>query len=327
MDRVTEAFQALATATGGLGFAAALAAAALLLGLLVLVLVGRIVRSLFRYHGYTLWDEGGSYRSQAGLLSRREVAVGIRKVQTLRAYQRLLYRYFGRYRIQAPTIGGSLDAEDDEGMARGALDADTLEIPWAARALVEKIRSGMLRGEGEGLALLPDDEAFTRVSRLYIRAAAMRFFCMGLPSGILALFLLSNFVSDSWRGPDVDGTAVFVRYLEIWGYAAVIWGVFCLVAAAPIGWLSWRARAYMHNDNGLSCRSGLIGYSVEAFLFRKAQGVTVKQSPLQRRHGLATLKAETACGSVTVPYIEYAKVCALRDHIVHKVETSRLGWY
>ena len=185
----------------------------------------------------------------------------------------------------------------------------------------------MFRGEGEQLAALPGDEAFTRVSRLYIRAAALRFLFVGVPAGIMLLFLLSYMVSASWRGEDIARSVLFVRQLEGWGVASAIWAALSLVLATPIGWLRWRARAYMHNDDGLSCRSGLIGYSVEAFLFRKAQGVTVKQSPLQRRHGLATLEVETACGSVTVPYIDYAKVCALRDLVVYKVESSRRRWF
>lgn len=328
VDSVAEAFEFVAVATGGAGaLAATLAAVVLVFGLLVLALVGRIVRAVIRYNGYTLWHEGSSYRSQAGLLTRKEVAVGVRKVQQLRTHQRLMYRFFRRYRIEAPTIGMSLDGEDDEGVARGAVDAEVLRIPWADRGLVERVRSGVFPGEGEGLALLPGDKAFTRVSRLYVRAVAMRFLFVGLPVGIVLLFVVSYVVSRSWRGADIETEVLLMRFLEGWGIASVGWGIFCLATAVPIGLLRWRNMAYMHDGDGLSRRSGIFGFVVKACLFRKAQGVTVERSPLQRRHGLATLEVETACGSLVVPYIEHATACALRDHIVYRMESSNRRWH
>ncbi len=328
-DAALGAFGAVRDVLGGLGaFAAAVAVAALALGLLVLVVATRVGSAFVRHYGYTLWREGRSYRSRAGLFTRKEAAVRIPKVQQLRVYQGAVYRIFGRHRLALPPIGGSLDADDDDDeRTRETVDVDTLGVPWADSALVERIRSGVFRGEGERLAALPDDEAFTRVSRLYIRAAALRFLFVGVPAGIFLLFILSDMVAASWRGEDVDRSVLFMHQLQGWGAASAIWAALSVVLAAPVGWLRWRATAYMHDDDGLSCRTGLIGYSVEAFLFRKAQGVTVTQSPLQRRHGLATLEVETACGSVTVPYIEHALVCALRDLIVYKVESSRRRWY
>ena len=328
-DAALGAFDNVREVLGGLGaLAAAVAVAALALGLLVLVLAARVGSAFVRYHGYTLWREGRSYRSRAGLFTRKEAVARIRKIQQLRVYQGAVYRFFGRYRIEMPPIGESEDAEDDEAESTGGtVDADTLSVPWADSALVERIRSGIFRGEGERLATLPGDEAFTRVSRLYMRAAALRFLFAGVPAGAVALLLLGYMVSVSWRGGDVDSDVVLTRFIGIWIDASVIWAALSVVLAAPVGWLRWRATAFMHDDDGLSCRSGLIGYSVEAFLFRKAQGVTVTQSPLQRRHGLATLEVETACGSITVPYIDYARVCALRDLIVYKVESSRRQWY
>jgi putative membrane protein len=328
-DAALGAFGAVRDVLVGLGaLAAAVAVAALALGLLVLVVATRVGSAFVRHHGYTLWREGRSYRSRAGLFTRKEAAVRIRKVQQLRVYQGAVYRIFGRYRLALPPIGESLDSDDDDDeRTGGTIDVDTLGVPWADSALVGRIRSGVFRGEGERLAALPEDEAFARVSRLYIRAAALRFLFVGVPAGIFLLFILSYMVAASWRGEDVDRNVLFMHQLQGWGAASVIWAALSVVLAAPVGWLRWRATAYMHDDGGLSCRSGLIGYSVEAFLFRKAQGVTVTQSPLQRRHGLATLEVETACGSVTVPYIEHARVCALRDLIVYKVESSRRRWY
>ena len=254
------------------------------------------------------------------------MAVGIRKVQQLRLRQSLWFRCFGRYRLRAPTIGMSID-DTDGNEALSALSAPALDIPWADDALVEKMRSGVLSGEAERLALLPGDPAFRRVSPLYIRAVALRLVFVGAPVGALAILFLGYIGLQSWDLSGSEEIAAWQRGLPVWGYASAVWGGLCVTLAGPIGWLRWRARAYTHDDDGLACRSGLIGRSVEACVFRKAQGVVVRRSPLQRRHGLATIEVETACGDITVPYIAVAEARRLRDHIAYRVESSNRRWY
>lgn len=83
----------------------------------------------------------------------------------------------------------------------------------------------------------------------------------------------------------------------------------------------------MHTDNALSKRGGLLGFQVDAFVFRKVQAVLVRQSPLQRRRGLATLYVALASGAVKVPFIDHAAACRLRDHMLYKVESSRGPWH
>lgn len=326
VDGVVGAFEAVSGAIAGPGVVGATTAVtALVLGFLILVLATRVGSAIVRYHDFTLWREGRSYRSQSGLTTRREVAVGVHKVQQIRVNQSVMYRWFGRYRLAAPTIGSSLDADEDDD--DGADDAEVLRVPWADGALVERIRSGILRGEDERLAILPEDRTFRRVSRLYIRAAALRFLFVSVPLVVVALFFLAHIVSRSWRGGDLSSAELLGRYVAIWADVSLIWVALSLLLAVPVGWLRWRARAYMHTDDGIACRSGLLGRGVEACLFRKAQGVTVKRSPLQRRHGLATLKVETACGNVTVPYIEHAAACRLRDYIIYRAESSQRRWH
>jgi len=53
----------------------------------------------------------------------------------------------------------------------------------------------------------------------------------------------------------------------------------------------------------------------------------VKQAPLQRRHGLATLSVDTATGPVTVPYIDHGMACRLRDYTLCMAESSGRRWY
>ena len=66
---------------------------------------------------------------------------------------------------------------------------------------------------------------------------------------------------------------------------------------------------------------------MDVFLFRKVQRVTVRQSPLQRRRGLASLSVSLASGNVLVPFIDQVTACRLRDYILFKAEVNNRPWY
>lgn len=326
-DTATDTFE-------GSGILAPVVAAVVLgLGLVILGVAVGIGREIVRHYGFTVWREGTSFRSRAGLFTRQQVAVQTRKVQQLRLNQGLPYRWFRRYRLSCPTIGMSLDADDDEDSGP---DADGLEVPFADKEVVEELRSQVFSREGRRLSLLPEAGTFNRVSRYYMRARALRVCFVTLPAGVGVLGgLLYAWLLVAERDiPETDTevelaamSELFTHFLHNWGVSSAVWVAGCILLAIPIAWQRWRRRGYMYDEDGLSSRSGLLGYEVEASLFRKAQEVTVKQSPLQRRHGLATLDVGTACGSVSIPYIDHGVACGLRDYVLYRAESSRRHWH
>ena len=319
-------FNTATTTVGGSGILApALAAVGLGLALLIVGLVAGIGYKIVQNHGFTAWRDGTAFRSRAGLFTQRHVAVQIRKMQQLRLDQGLVFRWFRRYRLACPTVGGSLDQDGDETSGPAA---EGLDIPFADGGVVEDLRSQVFSREGRNLSLLPEAGTFTRVSPYYMRARALRVCFVTLPAGVWILFILlytwvyiKTDIEDSWETFDP------AQVLIDWGAVAAIWCIACILLAVPIAWQRWRRRGYMVDKDGLASRGGLIGYEVEASLFRKAQEVTVKQSPMQRRHGLATLDVGTACGSISIPYIDHDMACGLRDYILYKAESSHRPWH
>ena len=274
---------------------AALAASALLV--VLIVLLGATIASAFlRFHGYRLALEGSVFRARAGLLTRKEVVMDASKIQQLRLTQSLALRCFGRYRLRA------LPATSGEGDGSGDLaTAQTLHVPILTPDAALDLRDRMLPNEGEGLCLLPRNERFVAISTRYIRARVMAVGMLpALPATLAAM-------------PLVGPVALF--------------GLAWIALVAIFAWQSWRRRAYMHDDQGLAYRSGLLGYNVDVLLFRKVQGATTVQSPMQRRHGLATLHIHLASGSVTVPFIDREAACRLRDYMLYKAESSRAPWH
>lgn len=270
---------------------------------LVLALMATIASAFFRYHDFTLFaassDDGNMrFRSLRGLFTRRETVVMRTKIQQLRLSQSLVFRWFGRFHLRALPAGGSIPATSAQNAAQAD---DNLHVPALAAETVRPLAAKVFAEEGERLSLLPAEDAFEGISPAYIGA---RLRVVGVVPALLTLVALYPFF-----GP-----------ISLWCLAWV-------PLTGLVAWQKWRRHAYMHTDEGLAVRTGLLGFKVDACLLRKAQTVGFHQSPLQRRKGLATLDVGLASGSVTLLYIPYAKACRLRDYILYKIESSRGPWH
>jgi len=241
------------------------------------------------------------YRSRGGLLTQREVVVETTRIQQLTLYQDVVMRCFRRYRLRVQPAADA-DASPHHDVP------DVLEVPLLGARLADELRSTMFGREGAGLVLLPKTGPFTRVSPVYIQALLMRI--GGAPALGGALLLLSII------GPT-----------RTWAAFSGVWCLGWLLIGGLVALQRWRRQGYLHDSDGLAIRSGLVGRRVDAFLFRKAQSVTVRRSPLERRSGLATLEIALASDTLTVPYIDRGVACRLRDHILYTVETSRRRWH
>ena len=96
---------------------------------------------------------------------------------------------------------------------------------------------------------------------------------------------------------------------------------------AAFSYRNWKRAGFLHDDEEIVRRSGLLGFRTVGLLFRKVQRVTVLQSRYQRRKGLATLKLYMASGNVRIPYIALETAKQLRDYILYKVESSNQAWH
>ena len=257
-------------------------------GTVTLIAVGGIYSAFRTYYGFTLFRERTAYRTRGGLFSLKEVVVQSAKIQQVRLSQNLVARCFRRFRL-------SIHAASD--------DVDVLVVPLLRARMAEALRAELFGHEGRGLTLLPRNRALVRVSPQYIRARALKIgIAPALAVPVLAFAL---------EGPSVG-----------WAKFSAIWILLSLLVSGLIALQSWRRLGYVHDDDGMATRSGFLESKVDAFLFRKAQGVKVTRSPLQRRKGLATLEVGLASEVLRVPYIDHGLACRLRDYILYKVETN-----
>lgn len=309
LEALATGVDSAAGAFSGLGALAQLVVVVvLILGFLAVALLLTVTAAFLRHHDFTLWHDGRTFRTRAGLLTQREVVVEAPKIQQLSVSQDLVQRWFGRFRLRALPAAAVVT---QGGQSPSGLDvADVLDVPLLDGRRAEEVRARVFRREAREIAVLPRDGAFKRVSPHYIRALTLRIWLIaGLVLGGIFLQLVPSGLSADAGLPMLIGWLASIPVVVL------------------IAWQLWRRRGYAHDDDGLASRGGFIGRKVDAFPMRKAQSAIVKRSPLQRRKGLATLQVHLACGKITVPYIDQRVARRLRDYILYRVEASRRRWH
>ena len=210
------------------------------------------------------------------------------KVQQATLSQNIVDRCFRRFRLTVQPVSD---------------DAEVLEIPLLGARMAEVLRARLFGREGGGLTFLPQSRAMVRVSAHYISALTLKIAAAPALSIPAIVFLFT--------GPSAG-----------WAEFSLIWALIWTLVGGLIALQRWRRWGYVHDDDGMAVRSGFVARKVDAFLFRKVQSVTVRQSLVQRGSGLATLEMQLAGESMEVPYIDHWVACRLRDYILYKVESN-----
>jgi len=261
------------------------------IGVILLLAMISIAAAFLRYHNFELSLDGSTLRSRGGLLTRHEVSMDLGKIQTLRLQQGVILRGFSRFVMTARQARSSHRNDRSKNFT----------IPVVTQELATSLRRRFLQQEGRGLVQIPTSTHFRAISK----------YSMRMPVLINVLIpLLVTAITYSIEG-DL-ATLLFLLWIPI--------SVLHIV-------MTWQHAGFHYTDDGLVRRSGTLGYRTVALLYRKVQRVTVSQSPLQRRKGLATLRVYMASGSVRVPYIAASTAKQLRDYILYKVESSDKAWH
>lgn len=257
---------------------------------IVLVLAGAVVASFLRYHRYELTADEHMLRSTAGLLTRHEHSVDKQKIQSLVATQNIVLRLFRRFRLRT-----SQAASGREG------GSQRFVMPLCRRGDLPVIRREVFADEFAQLSLDPGAGVFEKVSPYYIRSRTV-------VGGVL---------------PAVAATPVLLPLIGWPALAVLLW----IPLVGAIVWRTYRRLGVFVTRDGLALRSGFVGWRIRAHLHRKVQKIAVRQSPLQRRRGLATLQIHLAAGSVSVPFIDRTAAERLRDYVLWRVESSTRPWH
>ncbi|MDJ0940514.1 MAG: PH domain-containing protein [Woeseiaceae bacterium] len=258
--------------------------------ILILLAGFSIIAAVLRYHDFQLSFADNRLRAVGGLLTRHENTMRTGKVQVFRARQGLVMRMFGRFKLSASQAASGKTPTNK-----------TFTVPVADLAFTERLHRLIFDEEGRRLSVRPDDARFLRMSPMWFRSRVLQWTLP--PAMVIVLLTLATGDLAPLR------MLLFVPLTVLLTYQA------------------WSRFGYLYDEDGLVRRSGLFGWRVDAFLFRKVQRITIKQSPFQRRRGVATLRMYLASGSVRLPYIDARTATELRDYILFKVESSQRAWH
>ena len=120
--------------------------------------------------------------------------------------------------------------------------------------------------------------------------------------------------------------AVGVAALRWWGLILVA----VLVAFAVAHAVLWARRtSFALTDDGLLYRTGVLTRQTTATFFDKLQVVSLRRSPFDRRHRMATLTVDTAANGqapIQIPYVEEEVAADLFRTLSAQAEITALRW-
>ncbi|MCH8505635.1 MAG: PH domain-containing protein, partial [Ectothiorhodospiraceae bacterium] len=257
--------------------------------LLATMLVLSVAVSWLRYYDFRLFRDDGRFLQRSGLFNRQEQSLSAAKLQSVEWVQTAVGRMVGRGYLICRQYGGQSRGPDHAG-GKFVIPGLTVESSIQLGQLFWLTREAQ-RSDVPAYAATP----FRRVSRLYRRVTVLRVTL----AGILAC-------------------AVLAAYTQQPAWLGVILPIGLL--SLPVAHLRWLTVGWKREGRFVHIRIGLLGRRTALFPLEHVQGVTVRESWFQRRHGLATLQLQLASGPVALPFIDRAQALALANEALYLVE-------
>jgi len=278
---------------GGL-FSSILILIGMMLVVILLLPLISVLGALVRHYGYRLSVEGETYRKNSGLLTRHDESLKRHKIQAMVLKQNFVARFFKRTNMQLRIASAGSGVESGQ-------------LPTGPKTtfLVPVLHNDELA------ELIPDffpgceyyNVQFSRINRRRFSMVILGWAV--LPPLMLVTGLLSLVVS--WK---------FVVLLPV--AAAIAWSIISRV---------WEKIGYgVVGDYGF-LRRGFFGTHTTVFPLFKVQKIDIRQTPGQRRKGLAQLSIHLASHTLIIPYVCEHDAKSFRDLALYYVESSNRAWY
>lgn len=247
--------------------------------------------ALVRLHGFRLLKSGDDVRADFGLLTRVAATVPIRRIQAVSIHEGPLHRLFGRVSIHVDTAGG------------GSGEAVQLQRQWLAPVVRREDAPELIRAIVPAAA--PPEVDWQPVDPRGLRRARVRW------------LLTVSVISLALSGP-----------LRWWTAVAFL----ALALAGELHVRRWvRALQWGLTDAAVLFRSGWIWRRQTAAPFSKVQVVSIRESPFDRRLGMARVAVDTAGlgrdgHRIDVPYLSRPVAEALEGRLAGAAARTTFRW-
>jgi putative membrane protein len=256
-----------------------------------------IMWSFLRFWGFRLQRAGDDLRISAGLLTRTSATIPRRRIQVVAVYESILRRLLKRASVRVKTAGGASNGDH-----AGAAWFAPLTRPARLPALLDAARPG----------LAPEAESW----RPLTRRARSRMIRRG---AIVGLMLWGALLLALWAIPDASPRS----WLALAGSALPV-----LFAFGE--YRSWRAARYSVEAGAIRVRMGAVNRRTLSTFDDKAQVISVRQSPFDRRWRMASLRIDTAgagfADHIEIPMLDADEAGRLAQVLGRRAERAGFRW-
>jgi putative membrane protein len=267
---------------------------ALMFAALLLLSVIGVAGALVRHYGYRLTVDGETYRKHSGLLSRHDESLKRHKIQAVVWKQNFMAQRFGRINMLLR------QASAGSGVENGQLPTGP--------------KSAFL------VPALHPDEAVDLSAEFFpdCQSDQVVFSAVNRRRFIFKTLAVSGL-------PVAVGISILPTILVSWLFVLLI--PLVLALAYLLVHQQWKRLGYGVVGEYGFVRSGIIGTETTVFPLFKVQRVDIRQTPSQRRHGLANLTIHLASHSLSVPYIKFGDADRFRNLALYHAESTNRRWY
>ena len=275
-----------------------------LVGLVLAILLLRLLSVgwfFVQLYGFTLTKRDDELRAKYGLFTRISRTIPTPRIQTLTTTETPVHRWFKRQTIELRTVGGG-GGGDDLGLEGGTPKArnqwlapmiETAQVPVLVKKVLPEVSLDTLEWEALGAG------ARRRILRRFWAGVAAVTIVAGLTADPLIVLL-------AFTLPAAVAAHVHAGlYVKHAGYSIAPWGI--------------------------AFKSGWLNRTLKLVRYDKIQTVERGETPFDRRHGMASVRIDTAGApsmghTIEIPYLDLAVAVEMTERLYRESSQQAFRW-
>lgn len=261
--------------------------ALIIVGVVILMFLLSILGAIYRYYGYQLSVEKPALKRRSGLITRFEESLKLVKVQAFTTQSNFIGRLIKRQNVILGQVTASLHGKPGK--------QNIFIVPARIEQQLPELLNLVFT---DAPTAMPEE----RIDKRYILKTWLLWFVV--PIVIAAVI----FTRDNW-----------LVYLVI--------AIVPILLSLPLVYKRWSMFRFGFTDGYGFFKSGLFGFKRTLFPLYKVQYAEIRQSPLQRRRNLATLRIALASNNIVIPYIPMVTAERWLNTIRQAVANNKSPWF
>ncbi len=263
------------------------AGALIIVGVIILMFLLSILGAIYRYYGYQLSVEKPALKRRSGLITRFEESLKLIKVQAFTTQSNFIGRLIKRQNVILGQVTASLHGKPGK--------QNVFIVPARTEQQLPELLNLVFT---DAPAEMPEE----RIDKRYILKTWLLWFVV--PIAIATVII----ARDNW-------------------FVYLVAAIVLILLALALVIKRWSMFRFGFTDGYGVFKSGLFGFKRTLFPLYKVQYAEIRQSPLQRRRNLATLRIALASSKIVIPYIPVLTAERWLNTIRQAVVSNKSPWF